>query len=358
MGKRVLIIDDNSAIVEILSEIITDLFETVDISNNVEDAQNFLLNNTYDIVFLDINLGERNGAEVVKFLLENKENANLNVPFVIVSGIITTTFVDKFSKRFAGILMKPFSHDDVRNITETILGLRSAPAPSKILSEATLDEIPNLKCEMPFPLIQLEQRVSKILDQVRKSSNMKQLFSQLKIDRSESQYNLTHVGMIINISTAICMELEWSSDKTLEKFVYAAYLHDMAISDRPEFAKLNTFESLEDKRNELTAEEYKIILEHPNIAGNTVVGMREIPADVEAMLRQHHELPNGKGYPSKCTHQKITPLTSVFIVAHDLTEFILNNQKWTLNDYVEKSRGHFPGANFIKIFKALGDIKT
>ncbi|MBC7538900.1 MAG: hypothetical protein H7281_08765 [Bacteriovorax sp.] len=58
---------------------------------------------------------------------------------------------------------------------------------------------------------------------------MKHLFTQMKIDRNIDNYIITHINMLINISTAICMQIEWNTDKTLEKFVYAAYLKDMAM---------------------------------------------------------------------------------------------------------------------------------
>ena len=147
--------------------------------------------NTYDLIFLDINLENRNGAEIVKFLIQEPNNPNKNAPFVIISGIITPQFVDRYQKRFAGILMKPFDHSDIRKTTEEILGLRPVAVP-RALDVASPDEIPYLKCALPFPLLQLEQRVNKILDQVRKSPKLKLLFAQMKIDRNEDNYILTH----------------------------------------------------------------------------------------------------------------------------------------------------------------------
>jgi response regulator RpfG family c-di-GMP phosphodiesterase len=356
MQKRLLLIDDNQEIIEVISEIISDLFEVCDSANTVEEAEELLKKNNYSMIFLDINLENRNGAEVVKFLLENPDNANKNSPFVIISGIITPQFVDKHQKRFAGILMKPFEHEEVRRIAEEILGIREVSI-VKVLEDTPVDEIANLKCELPFPMAQLDQRVSKILDQVKKSAKLRQLFTQMKVDRNDDNYILTHIGMMINISTAICMQMEWNTDKTLEKFVYAAYLHDMALANRPDLARLNTFEALEEQKDKLTPSEYKLVLEHPNIAANSLVGMVDIPMDVEAMIRQHHELPKGTGFPGKHGHQKIAPLTVVFIVAHDLAEYILKNPKWKVDEYVAKSKSKFPGSHFIKIVRCLLDVK-
>ncbi|MDO9183853.1 MAG: response regulator [Bacteriovorax sp.] len=355
MTKKLLIIDDNKEVVEVVSLILTDLFGNIDSANTVDEAEELLSKNVYDLIFLDINLENRNGAEVVKFLIEASENPNKASPFVIISGIITPQFVDRYQKRFAGILMKPFEHDDVLAIVEKILNASNIAEPIQP-DEVGVDEIPFLKCDLPFPIIQLDQRVNKILDQVRKSPKLKQLFAQLKVDRTTDNYVLSHIGILINISTAICINMEWNTDKTLEKFVYASYLHDMALSQRPDLARINTSEALEAKKESLSPSDYKLILEHPNIASNSIAGMREIPQDVDAIIRQHHELPKGTGYPLKIGHQKISPLSVVFIIAHDLTEYILANPKWKIEDYVEKSKSKFQGAHFIKILRSLANV--
>lgn len=362
MNKRLLLVDDNKEIVEIITVVLNDLFESIDAAYTVGEALKALSEKTYDLVYLDINIANRNGAEVVKFLIESLGNPNQNVPFVIMSGLITPSFVDRYQKRFAGILMKPFETDDVRRMSEEILGLRGVPK-NKPIAEATLEEIPHLKCDLPFPLVQFEQRVSKILEQVRKSAKLNQLFSSFKIDRSENNYILTHIGMLINISAAICIQMEWDSDTTLEKFVYAAYLHDMALVHRPDLVRIATLEELESLRGVISEVDYHLILEHPNIAANSINDFSEIPPDVEIIIRQHHELPKRSGFPTKCGYQKIAPFAAVFIVAHNLTDYILTNPNWnpagirrSLDEYIEKSEGQLQGSHFTKIFRSLSFI--
>lgn len=358
MEKRLLIIDDNPEIVEIVTVILTGLFEIIHSAASVEKAETLLANNSYQLVVLDINLEGRNGAEIIKYLIDAETNPNKNSPFLILSGIITPHFIERNKDRFAGILQKPFEHDELKKMAESILGV---PPSEKMDSpkEESLPggEIPYIKCELPFPIAQLEQRVNKIMDSVKKNAKLKLLFSKMIIDRNADTYILTHIGMLINISTAICTELEWNTDKTLEKFVYAAYLHDMALSGRPDLARINTLVELELKKETLSAADYKLIFEHPNMAANSVEGMIEIPADVAMIIRQHHEMPKENGFPTKCGFQKIVPLSVVFIIAHDLTEYILQNPKWTLEEYCKKARSRFKGAHFSKVLHSMAGIK-
>lgn len=349
MEKKLLIIDDHKEIIDIVGEILSNLFDHVMTAGTVDEAQKLLNENVFNFVVLDINLEGRNGAEIIKFLVDNPENPNKSVPFVIISGIITPQFIQKHNQRFAGILMKPFDHDELRNIADSVMnGKPLAPR---------LDDIPYLKCDLPFPIAQLEQRVNKVMEGVKKNTKLKEIFSQMKIDRSGDNYILTHIGMLINISTGICIQLEWNTDKTLEKFVYAAYLHDMALAERPDLARINTFNELEAKKETLSEYDYKLVLEHPNIADRSLEGMREIPPDVALIVKQHHELPKGTGFPAKIGFQKISPLSTVFIVASDLTEYILANPKWTMEAYLKLAKSKLRGGHFSKVLTALDDIK-
>lgn len=356
MEKMLLIIDDNVEIIDIVTEIIGDLFDKVLTAKTVEMAISKLSENQFAFVILDINLEGRNGAEVIKFLVDTPSNPNKSVPFVIVSGIITPQFVQKHNQRFAGVLMKPFEHDELRSIAENVLLGKPLPLPPALPAEPKLDDIPFLKCNLPFSILQLEKRVSKVMDGIRKNPRLKELFSKMKNVSPNEDYIFQHIGMLINISTGICIELEWNTDKTLEKFVFASYLHDMGLSDRPDLAKINSFEELESKKEVLSEVEYKLVLEHPNIAERSLEGLREVPPDVALIIKQHHELPKGTGYPSKLTFQKISPLSSVFIVSHDLTEYILANPKWIMSNYITIARSKFRGSHFIKILSALDNL--
>lgn len=351
MEKVLLIVDDSKEIVEIVENILGGLFDKVVTAGTVEAAQEILSKFLVSFIVLDINLEGRNGAEVVKYLVDHPENENNGCPVVILSGIITTQFFERYGQRFAGIVRKPFDHDKLFQMTKTI------SEGGVYVSENPLDDIPEIKCELPFPIPQLEQKVNKIMEQVKKNTKLKQLFAEMKIDRTDDNYILSHIGMLINISTGICIKLEWSTEKTLEKFVYAAYLHDMALSDRSDLAKIaGSYFEVELLKDKLSAYDFKLVIEHPNIAAKKIDELEEIPPDVGVIVRQHHELPKESGYPARLGFNKITPLSTVFIVAHDLTDYILNNPNWTIKDYMAKAKMKFKGQHFAKVLSALNDM--
>lgn len=350
MEKTLLIVDDNQEIIDVVQEILKDQFDRVESAASVEEAISKLSQSVFSFMILDIKLESRNGAEVVKHLIDNPENENNKCPVLILSGIVTAEFASKFGTRFAGVVMKPFNHDKLATMVKEIL-LTGKTDPDNS------DDFPEAPCELPFPIPELEKKVAKVLESVKKNVKLKQLFAEMAIDRSADNYIMSHVGMLINISTSICMKLEWSTEKTLEKFVFASYLHDMAISHRPDLARIHgtTFE-VELLKDKLTAHDMKIIMDHPTLAANKVATIAEVPPDVELMIRQHHESPKENGWPSKLSHAKITPLATVFIVSHDLADYIIENPKWELKDFMAKAKAKYKGQHFAKVLSALNEM--
>jgi HD-GYP domain-containing protein (c-di-GMP phosphodiesterase class II) len=186
-------------------------------------------------------------------------------------------------------------------------------------------------CIGPFAVDALKEQVDQVMVQVKKSAKLKSLFKQAKVDRNADNYVSTHIGMIVNISAAICIKMEWSSDKTLEK--------------------------LEVLKEKISEDDYKLVFDHSNIAAKVIENFNEIPPDVEMIIRQHHELPNQTGFPNAIGYQKITPFSAVFIVAHCLTDYIIENPKWAMDEFVKKYRSRLHGSHFTKIMRLLPEIK-
>lgn len=351
MKKSLLIIEDNIEVGNLIKEYLTDLFDEISIAINVEKALDLVVNKKFSLITLDINLQGRNGSEIIKYFIDNPANENSKVPIIVVSGMLTTQFIENNKHRFAGVLVKPFDMNILQKIAEDALaGKLPAKKPVELKDFA---EIPKLKCQIPFEISQLDERVEEVMVQVRKEVKLKKLFSAMKINRDPKCYAAVRIGMLINISTAIALKLEWDIEKTLYKFVYAAYLHDIALGDRNDLAKIATCEELNSVKKTLSLDDYKLVYEHPNIAATTLAEVKEIPFEVLSMIRQHHEVPNETGFPSKISFQKIIPFSVVFIIAHDFTNYIMANPNWNLEEYLGPAKIKFIGPHFSKTLHAL-----
>jgi hypothetical protein len=66
----------------------------------------------------------------------------------------------------------------------------------------------------------------------------------------------------------------------------------------------------------LTVAERSFAKQHPVQAARVAHQFKDLPADVELIIEQHHENPDGTGFPLGLKEHEIHPLSLVFILAH------------------------------------------
>ncbi|MEE3079390.1 MAG: response regulator [Bdellovibrionota bacterium] len=391
--KSLLIVDDDQTMSDLIADTLETDFSDIDNCKSISAAKDMLLENSYDCIIVDIELEDGNGAEVVKYINDWDPGSNKDSVKVIISGLINDAFKEKFKDKFDGILSKPFKPGDLQGAVLIAMGKRkkSKSSSSDLLletdekkeekveekksEEKKTDSKPSLDLKLevgddeeinlkvfdpeihaPFKIQDIEKRIHKTLNKVKNTPKLKELFKSIHLDPSDS-YIMAHIGLLINISVGISKHLDWASEQTLEKFIFAAYLHDLALGPETRLAKIDDLSVLEIKDHEFTKEEIDLIKYHPSASKKLIEHKSGIPSDVLTLIEQHHELPNGQGFPRGIEHKRITPLSSVFIVSHWLTDFIINNPKWTVDKFLSKYKSKVKGPHFRKAMKAIESLK-
>ncbi len=119
MGKRVriLIIEDDLLIAEMLKEMLMDLNYSVEsICKSYSEAIAFLkMKSRIDLVFLDINLSsEKDGIDIAKML-----NEEYNLPFIFLSSYSDPVTIKRAVKTYPeAYLVKPFSKSELFSAIE------------------------------------------------------------------------------------------------------------------------------------------------------------------------------------------------------------------------------------------------
>jgi HD-GYP domain-containing protein (c-di-GMP phosphodiesterase class II) len=173
------------------------------------------------------------------------------------------------------------------------------------------------------------------------------------LTNKSGSYLTSHSLILGKAACALAFKIGWTSNTTYFKLTLAAFLHDLALSDD----RLATVFSL-DKASEsggFTPDELKEVRMHSNKAAEHARSMSEVPSDVEQIVVQHHERPDGTGFPRGLNAKFITPLAALFIIAQDLIEFSQNfkNKEVNLAQYFEAREAYFSTGVFRKIFTAL-----
>lgn len=135
------------------------------------------------------------------------------------------------------------------------------------------------------------------------------------IFQSSGNYLTKHSVAVAFIVAAILKKSKWDSPETRNKLVLAGFLHDASIRV-PEFD-----ESFFSEENDLLT-----LKDHPTEVLDLINKIKNIPPDLDRILLEHHERPDGSGYPRKLSGSQVHPLSSVFILAHDVVDTIFKMQ--------------------------------
>lgn len=105
----------------------------------------------------------------------------------------------------------------------------------------------------------------------------------------------------------------------LEKLTLAAFFHDMALDEYHLLNQANFVNAIR-VGGATSRESIEIIRNHPQKAWEELQGWKQCSPDVLRIISEHHELPNGAGFPKGLQEQYLHPLSKIFIVANELNE--------------------------------------
>lgn len=120
--KKILVVDDDVMIREILEEILIAENYAVLSVNNGERAVENIKNEKFDLVLLDLKLNGMDGIQT----LEKIKSVENNIVVILVSGYLTVESIDKATRLgMFGYIKKPFDLDDLINKVKIALFTRS-----------------------------------------------------------------------------------------------------------------------------------------------------------------------------------------------------------------------------------------
>lgn len=119
-GKKVLVVDDVNLNLKIANNVFSSLNIACDLANSGSECIEYVKNNIYDYIFLDIMMPNLNGEETLKKL---KEIDGFNVPVIALTADDVPDAEKKYlEKGFSGFIIKPFTKSDIVNVLEITNG--------------------------------------------------------------------------------------------------------------------------------------------------------------------------------------------------------------------------------------------
>lgn len=168
-------------------------------------------------------------------------------------------------------------------------------------------------------------------------------------------YQNAHGVVVAYVACGLAERLDWVEDQNLLKLTVAGLLHDLTLSN-PLSAKFRTLDDLKEegfKNPVISPRDIKEFEGHGEASRVLAQNLFPKLADVDKILVQHHETPDGKGYPRRLFANQIAPLAALFIVAHEIVHIWIDRPDFDMRDFATEYETWFADGAFKKIRSAL-----
>jgi hypothetical protein len=190
----------------------------------------------------------------------------------------------------------------------------------------------------------LSKRTTELL---KGQANLDELYTKYK---NSCQHEFIKSIFISACVVAMIETFDWQTDQAKERAVQSILMRDISLSP-DDIAELHRLDGQWDKLKEH-------IYNHPIITAkilNPENAVKLFAQDVITVIEQHHERPDGKGFPNKLDHKRIILLAAIHIVAdsyvHEMIKVQFSMEKKL--DVLEWMRDEFKKGNYRKAFDAL-----
>ncbi|MCM1144544.1 MAG: HD-GYP domain-containing protein [Blautia sp.] len=152
---------------------------------------------------------------------------------------------------------------------------------------------------------------------------------------AKDKYTNGHSERVASYSREIAKRMGMS-DTEQQQIYYMGLLHDIG--------KIGISDTIINKTEKLTDEEYHMILRHPEIGAEILATLSELP-DISIGAKYHHEKYDGTGYPNKVAGEDI-PLQARIIGIADAYDAMASKRSYrdvlpqkVVREEIEKGRG-------------------
>lgn len=165
-----------------------------------------------------------------------------------------------------------------------------------------------------------------------------------------------HCALMVLVTAKMAFEMNLGDELTLRRLTFASLFHDITLSDELYAQQEKNVRAIRKGEAHLTRE-IKEILSHPAKAAEICRKWDFCPSLVETIIFQHHELPDGSGFPMGKKAQELHALTHLFLVAEDfVNHFVSHYGEVQLESYLPAARTKFNSMLFQPYFQTMERI--
>ncbi len=260
------------------------------------------------------------------------------IDYLYIKKDVANQFVQKLQIELSSMLKKTVEGDEsvlstVAQVQETIQGLAQKTGVTEQVIKLTHTHV-----DFALKVIGRTPQLRKVMSSIL---------------TTKEGYIANHSVQVAHVACCIASKLNWPSNLTYQKLIFAAFIHDLVLKN-PDHAKVASKEELLKIKADLNSEDFATLENHMFLAADVANKFTQIPSDVTQIILQHHELPNGKGFPRGLTGSNVAPLAAVFIAAHEIIDEIhKNGSTFKLEKFWAKKQSAYTSGTFKNIVQAF-----
>ena len=289
MSPRILIVDDEVEITEILADLLSEDYECLRAAS-AEEALARLHESEFQLVISDITMPGMSGLDMIPHI----KALSPDTVVVMISGMQTVeSAIGALRLGAFDYLMKPFDLRQVEAVVKRALEHHDLVV-AKQRYENHLEELVEQRT------VELDKALNSLEGAYR--STLKALTAALETRDSETH---GHSERVVTYSLRLGREYGLSSEE-MKALEFGSLLHDIG--------KIGVPDSILRKPAKLTEEEWVRMREHP-MHGQQILRGIEFLEGAARVVAQHHEKWDGTGYPLGLRREEIDICARIFSVA-------------------------------------------
>ncbi len=143
-----------------------------------------------------------------------------------------------------------------------------------------------------------------------------EIYQILKNSIRGQSYSSEHSFLLSYIACSLLKETSLETQENLLAITIAAFFHDVSLCE--DFCPIQSKKEYAYKS--LGMSEQEEIIGHPTASKKLVEEIEGIPQSVGIIIAQHHEQYDGSGFPMGLDYKRISALSAIFNVAHELSQ--------------------------------------
>jgi putative nucleotidyltransferase with HDIG domain len=295
--ERILIVDDEEAIREVVATLLTAQGYQCQVAANGEKAIEALREGSYDLVLSDLVMPGVDGLK----LIEMVRGHDADIPVIMVTAMHDiSTAIEAMRRGAYDYSLKPFEKDQL------FLSVRRALEHRRLVHENRL-----YQQELERRVEERTMQLSQALEELEQSYDytLEALASALDLKDAETEGHCQRVtAMTIVIARAMGVD-----ETELRQVARGAFLHDIG--------KMGIPDSILRKPGPLTPDETTIMRTHCDI-GYQVLERIPFLREASEIVLSHQEKYDGTGYPRSLRQEQIPLGSRIFAVADTLDAMI------------------------------------